>query len=132
MAIAFALATTKKVSLADLKDYKKNYREGKTFQKYITKHPNHNQELNHLIMRIQGRNYFEQIDIQEIQSQVETRIANIFKKVKFYQNRKSDGSYIVPGDLKKYLTYSDDSELLKEIRADVEPKMKSQIDSIHK
>ena len=66
MAIAFALATTKNVTLADLKDYKKNYREGKTFQKYIMKHPNHNQELNHMIMRIQGRNYFENMDIQEI------------------------------------------------------------------
>lgn len=51
-------------------------------------------------MRIQGHSYFENQELEQIQSRVENRVNNIFKKVKFYQSKSGDGSYIIPTDLK--------------------------------
>ena len=75
-------------------------------------------------MRIYGRNYFERLEIDEIEAQIENRVQNVYKKVKFYQNKeKNDGSYIVPTNLKKYLKMENDQELLKQIKDDITPYM---------
>ena len=83
LAIAYALANSK-VRLEDLKDYKKNYREGSKYQSYLVKNPEHSRQLNDIIMRIKGDGYFEKLDREQVQTKKQSKIENQFKKVRFY------------------------------------------------
>ena len=51
LAIAYALSSSKK-TLADYKDFKKNYRESKSYESYLSRHPGHLSDLQDQIMRI--------------------------------------------------------------------------------
>ena len=62
-----------------------------------------------MIQRIKGGAYYEKQDIEMLETKMESKIENLFKKVKFYQ--KSEKNYMVPSDLKDLVKIQDEEEL---------------------
>lgn len=66
-------------------------------------------DLSDMIQRMKGGAYYEKQDIEMLETKMESKIENLFKKVKFYQ--KSEKNYMVPSDLKDLVKIKDEEEL---------------------
>jgi len=49
-----------------IKNFKKNFRQSKAYQKYLANHPNHDSDLQEMLSRVQASAFFEENDIKSM------------------------------------------------------------------